>query len=227
VCSSDLPNLVYQYFEQSNCNQEHRNIMKVSEFDLDEVCIFLTAIGLGEKAHLFRDNNVDGDLLCSLSIEDLCSDLGLSSLQAKKLVRSMETENNEGGAPCASSEATLDHVKELETENAGLKAQIASLTADIQAAQGSQKAAMAAAKNPAPQAAPAPVPAPAKQAPPPQQHHHEVARGAAVGAAGGAAKGAIVGAILPGMSASDGAKAGAAVGALDGGVHGLRARRHR
>ena len=64
----------------------------------------------------------------------------------------METENNEGGAPCASSEATLDHVKELETENAGLKAQIASLTADIQAAQGSQKAAMAAAKNPAPQA---------------------------------------------------------------------------
>jgi len=45
---------------------------------------------------------VDGDLLLSLSIEDLKNDLGLSSLQAKKVMKNIEfsrslTEGNGGG----------------------------------------------------------------------------------------------------------------------------------
>jgi hypothetical protein len=109
--------------------------MKVNKFDLDEVCTFLTAIGLGEKTGPFRENDVDGDLLCSLTIEDYTAELGLTSLQAKKLLRSIDEENNAGAPNSGSSEATLQKMRNLEAENAELKKQIVAVTADIQAIQ--------------------------------------------------------------------------------------------
>jgi hypothetical protein len=179
------------------------------EYTIDEVCIWLNCIGLGTKVDPFRENAVDGNMLVTLTTEDLTGDLGLSNLQAKKVVASIESTKeitaSGGGGDSGAWEATVDS---LTKENADLKAQLAAL-------------------KPPPVAAPAPAPvaatAPAKPAPPPK-HKHEVARGAAGGAAVGATKGAIVGAIVPGMDAKDGAKAGAAVGGLSGGLRGARRR---
>jgi hypothetical protein len=186
------------------------------EYTIDEVAIWLNCIGLGEKVDPFRENAVDGAMLVTLNKEDLTGDLGLSSLQAKKVMNSVESTTEitgEGGGGDATAEQKA-FVEKLMQENAQLKAELASLKEPRQAA-------------PAPTPAPAPAPAPApKQAPPPK-NQHEIARGAAKGAAGGAMKGAIAGAILPGMDASDGAKAGAAVGATKGGLHGARARARR
>jgi len=194
-----------------------------ADYSVHEVVIWVNAIGMDDRAQAFTDNDVDGRLLIDLTDDDMKTDLGFSGLQVKKFRQklnfTLKLTAPRGGNGGGDGDA---RVVELESENEALKKELANLVA-IKAALHTPAPAPAA---PAP-SSPASAPAPAKQAPPPQQHHHEVARGAAVGAAGGAAKGAIVGAILPGMSASDGAKAGAAVGALDGGVHGLRARRHR
>jgi uncharacterized protein YdcH (DUF465 family) len=177
-----------------------------NEYTIDEVAIWLGCIGLGEKVAPFRENAIDGAMLVTLSKEDLTGDLGLSNLQTKKVLNSLESTKQitgSGGGDTTELQAEVDTLKQ---ENEKLKAEITSLKAPKQVAP-----------------APAPAPAP-KQAPPPKKQH-TVVRGAATGAAGGAMKGAIVGAILPGMDASDGAKAGAAVGATKGGLRGLRARR--
>ena len=57
--------------------------ISIKDFDIQEVCIWLNAIGLGTKVGPFRENAVDGDLLCSLSLDDLTGDLGLSGLQVR------------------------------------------------------------------------------------------------------------------------------------------------
>ena len=55
--------------------------ISIKDFDNQEVSIWLIAIGLGSHIKAFRDNAVDGDLLTSLSLDDLTGDLGLSGLQ--------------------------------------------------------------------------------------------------------------------------------------------------
>ena len=59
--------------------------ISIKDFDDAEVCIWLNAIGLGSKIGHFRENTVDGDLLCSLSQEDLAGDLGLNGLQVSEI----------------------------------------------------------------------------------------------------------------------------------------------
>jgi hypothetical protein len=124
--------------------------MKVNAFDLDEVCTFLTAIGLGDKVGSFRENGIDGDMFTTLTVEDFMSELGLTSLQAKKIVRSIEAEMSRSSSSAAPSEATLERVKALEAQNASLKRQVAAAQADVNAAQASQQAAMNAAHHHAP-----------------------------------------------------------------------------
>jgi SAM domain (Sterile alpha motif) len=116
--------------------------MKVTEFDLDDVCTFLTAIGLGDKAEPFRENCVDGSLLCTLTAEDLTSDLGLTGLQAKKLLRSIDAENNSTHTASASIDTTRDKVAALEAENAALQRAVITARADVRVAQGSQNVAV-------------------------------------------------------------------------------------
>jgi hypothetical protein len=55
------------------------------EYSVDEVCIWVNAIGLGAKMDGFRENSVDGGMLVGLTLDDLTADLGLNNLQAKKL----------------------------------------------------------------------------------------------------------------------------------------------
>ena len=143
-------------------------------YDLDEVCLFLTAIGLESKVDIFRENAVDGDMLVSLEPKDF-EELGLSGLQSKKVVRSVEfcnslaDESGGGGGDPAAMAALQKEIAELKNENAALRAQLKEY-------------------SPAPAPAPRPAPAPAPAAAPPPKPKPA---GAPVvrGAAGGAAKG--------------------------------------
>ena len=142
-----------------------------SSYDLDEVGIFLTAIGLESKVGAFRENAVDGDMLVSLQPEDF-EELGLSGLQAKKLVRSVQfaasLANDEASSKGAADPSQL---AALQKENANLKNENAALRAQLQE-----------------YTSPRPAPAPAPQQ---QHHHHQQPAGRPVirGAAGGAARG--------------------------------------
>jgi hypothetical protein len=151
----------------------------LEQWSADNVVTWICAIGLGEHADEFKENAVDGNLLASLSKEDLSGDLGLSPLQAKKVLLEMDfvrqlTSGGGGGAD-------PEEIKRLEQELQAKNAEIADLKAMLQAMQ----------PTPA-ERAPAPAPAP-KAAPPPPSHRNEhyVVRGAA----GGAAKGAVAGAV--------------------------------
>ncbi|KAL7463490.1 hypothetical protein ACHAXS_003853 [Conticribra weissflogii] len=193
--------------------------------------MWLTAQGLGEVAPRFVEEGVDGDLLLTLRDDDFKNDLGLSSLQTKKLMRNIEftriLTQSEGGGNDEETEKLKHDVEVLEGRVRRREEKIKELTEEIE-------------REPEPERAPAPAPKPSHhhQAPP-QRRGPGVVGGAARGAAGGAVKGAIVsmnayfqflnstsvGAILPGMDAGDGAAAGAAVGAFGGGMRGLGNRR--
>jgi hypothetical protein len=51
----------------------------VNEYSVEEVEYWVTAIGLPTAA--FTENAVDGEMLLSLTMEDMMGDLGLSKLQ--------------------------------------------------------------------------------------------------------------------------------------------------
>ena len=140
-----------------------------SSYDIDEVGIFLTAIGLDSKVGAFRENAVDGAMLVSLQPEDF-EELGLSGLQSKKLVRSVEFAASLADEQSSSRGADPSQLAALQKENANLKNENAALRAQLQ------------------EYAPRPAPAPAPQQ---QKQHHHPPAGAPVirGAAGGAARG--------------------------------------
>jgi hypothetical protein len=174
-------------------------------------------------------------MLLSLSAEDFVDPLGLTSLQAKKIKRSLEftkqLANESGGG---GGEETANKIKALEEINEYLKNENAALKMQLQEFQN--------AKAQPPAAAPAPAPAP-------QRKGRPVVKGAAGGAAKGAMLGAIGGAIAG--DAGKGAKVrlmkkvdfasislqlayshyfiraqiGAAMGAAGGGMQGIGARR--
>jgi hypothetical protein len=105
----------------------------IKDYDVDEVAIWLNCIGLGDHAGPFRENDIDGKLLASLTSEDLTGDLGLSHLQAKKLQRHLEftTELTGGGGGAQGDEAAAK-IKELDAEVAQLKEENAQLKAATQ-----------------------------------------------------------------------------------------------
>jgi hypothetical protein len=59
------------------------------EYSIDEVCLWVFALGLGDMADAFREAAIDGDMLLRLGDEDF-KELGLSSLQGKKVMRGIE-----------------------------------------------------------------------------------------------------------------------------------------
>lgn len=187
-----------------------------SNFSVDEVCMWLTAVGLGSKIGDFKENAIDGGMLVTLKDEDLQGDLGLSNLQVRKFHQSLEFSTSLAAAGGGGGGSTAE-VADLKKENAKLKAKIADLQAVIDALQQDQ-----------PQSAPAPAPrAPAPAPQPTKQQQHKPGHPVVKGAAGGAARGAVLGAI-GGAIAGDpgkGAAMGAAMGAAGGGMGGLAARR--
>jgi hypothetical protein len=65
-------------------------VKPVSSWSDDEVAVWLHCIGLGDKIDPFKANAVDGSLLLTLEKEDLTGDLGLTGLQAKKVLQELE-----------------------------------------------------------------------------------------------------------------------------------------
>jgi len=57
-----------------------------AEWSMEQVLQFLDFLGLGHTGDKFKENAVDGPMLAELSEEELCSELGLLKLQAKKLL---------------------------------------------------------------------------------------------------------------------------------------------
>jgi hypothetical protein len=53
----------------------------INEYTVEEVATWVECIGL--KSGPFKDNAVDGDMLCNLTPEDLTGDLGLSGLESE------------------------------------------------------------------------------------------------------------------------------------------------
>ena len=51
----------------------------VKDYTIEEVIVWVESIGLDSGP--FKDNAVDGDMLCHLTTEELSEDLGLSGLQ--------------------------------------------------------------------------------------------------------------------------------------------------
>lgn len=153
----------------------------IQEFTVEEVCMWLVAIGLGSKQDPFKDNAVDGKLLVELSDDDMKNDLSLSNLQVKKVRTSIEfckdLQTTDGGS---SSNEVVKLQQELEAcqkENEALKREIQNL------------------KNPTPTPAPVPqqAPAPAPKKPAGHPVIKETGKGALKGATLGAVAGAIAG----------------------------------
>ena len=88
------------------------------EFSIVEVGLWLAAQGLGERAPKFLEEGVSGDLLSSLTADELQSDLGLSGPQARKVLAGIEFTRNLGAGTAA-----LEENARLTQDNAGLSEQ--------------------------------------------------------------------------------------------------------
>ena len=202
-----------------------------AEYDIDDVCDWLVAIHQpSDVVDKFRENAVDGDMLVGLTMDDLQGDdLGLSKLQAKKLMQQLDFTKELASTMSGASgggdddDASTAQMAELEQKVQDIQAENAALKAQIEEYEKAKAAAAAAAAPPPPEPAPRAAPPPPQKSRP--RNEHDVIREGAKGAAKGAMAGAIVGAIAG--DAGAGAKAGAAAGGALGGVRGLERRRQR
>jgi hypothetical protein len=156
-------------------------VKPVATWSDDEVAIWLSCIGLGDKIDAFKENAVDGGLLLTLEKDDLTGDLGLTSLQAKKVLRELDFTKSlsEGGG----GDDLSKEMKQLQVDIKHCEEQIEEKDAKI----AKLERELAELRPPPP----APAPAQAPKAAPPPHHGAPVLKGAARGAAGGAVKGAI------------------------------------
>lgn len=60
---------------------------QVAVWTADEVCKWLSAIGLHNHASTFSDTDIGGALLCTLTLEDLCEDMHVPHLDAIAILR--------------------------------------------------------------------------------------------------------------------------------------------
>ena len=178
------------------------NMKHPKDFTVDDVCLFIFALGYGDKIEGFRAAAVDGDMLVNLGPDDF-KELNVSSLQSKKIERGIELLSS--FADAGSSDPS--RLKELENENAALRAQLAEY----------QKV-----SSPAAPVSAAPAPSPA---PPPQKRPPEPSMGGHV--VKGAVKGVVIGTVAGAVAgdAGKGAKIGVAAGATSGALNGIGARR--
>jgi SAM domain (Sterile alpha motif) len=117
-----------QIIEHTSTPQKHLTMkptMKsIDSYSVDDVALWLFCQGMGETAIAsFRQNDIDGGMLASLTQDELVKDLGLSRLQAKKVQRSIEFTQGLVAAPADPREIQelKSEVARLEKENADLK----------------------------------------------------------------------------------------------------------
>lgn len=130
-----------------------------SEYTQEEVAVWLNSIGLGSKVEAFKQNGVDGSLLVILTEDDVKSELGLTTLQARKFAHSLDFAKSlaaEGGGGGGAE------ILALQEENAKLKQEIERLkmiNKDLY--EKLSGGAPPPSYEPAPAPKPAPAPAPA------------------------------------------------------------------
>jgi len=217
----------------------------VEYWDKGEVALYIHCLGFDVGS--FLENSVDGEMLLSLSLDDLTVELGLDEIQAQKLLTSVEHSKSYAGGnniieksekEISELQEKVDYIKKkLLTKDQKID-KLQKDLADLELGSSFKKEDEPPIVEPLPPPIVTQTETQYQSAPPSENPHHQepqhqgpsgpgVVGGAAVGAAGGALKGAIAGAILPGMDASDGAAAGAAVGAVGGAAGGFRNRRFR
>jgi hypothetical protein len=142
---------------------------KPSEYTLEEVCVWLNAIGLGSKIPNFQVHTVDGPMLATLTVDDLQGDLGLSGLQVRKFHQSLQFANSLAAGGGGGGGYDPSRMMALEAENNTLRQENARLNDTVRKLQGGQKS-LAPAPPPAPHYVAAPAPAP-HYAPAPAPHY--------------------------------------------------------
>eukprot|EP00804_Cyclotella_cryptica_P031261 CCRYP_011078-RA/>CCRYP_011078-RA protein AED:0.03 eAED:0.03 QI:370/1/1/1/1/1/2/382/181 len=164
----------------------------IKEFSAEEVGLWLTVQGLGEKAETFMAEGVDGNLLVSLTLDEFKNDLGLSGLQAKKVMKNIEFTKELGNGGGGDSGELEEKIRALRRENEVLEDKVESLQGTIVERDAEIKQLRRKIESLSPHkkevhAAPAPVhhhsPSPAPQR---QPQGMPVVRNAAVGTATGA-----------------------------------------
>jgi polyhydroxyalkanoate synthesis regulator phasin len=148
-----------------------------NEYSAEEIGLWLVAQGLGDHASKFVDEGVDGDLLLTLSTDDLKNDLGLSSLQAKKLLKNVEFSKMTGLSDNKGNEVDklMEEVNELEEKVQVLEHAVKSKDREIAELRSKMSGMQVTAppppqpvpqsRAPAPAPKPAPAPAPARRGP--------------------------------------------------------------
>lgn len=122
--------------KQPTTNQNfNMQIKTIQSYSVNEVCVWVNSIGLGDKASAFSENGVDGEMLLSLTADEMKEELGLTSLQVKKVSRwidftkGVEKKYSEDTDSASSS----DRVKELEAQVAKLQKENKELKAKTEA----------------------------------------------------------------------------------------------
>ena len=148
-----------------------------NEYSAEEIGLWLVAQGLGDHASKFVEEGVDGDLLLTLSADDLKNDLGLSSLQAKKLLKNVEFSKMTGLSDNKGNEVDklMEEVNGLEEKVQVLEhaakskdreiAELRSKTSGMQVTAPPPPQPVPQSRAPAPAPKPAPAPAPARRGP--------------------------------------------------------------
>ena len=148
-----------------------------NEYSAEEIGLWLVAQGLGDHASKFVEEGVDGDLLLTLSADDLKNDLGLSSLQAKKLLKNVEFSKMTGLSDNKGNEVDklMEEVNGLEENVQVLEhaakskdreiAELRSKTSGMQVTAPPPPQPVPQSRAPAPAPKPAPAPAPARRGP--------------------------------------------------------------
>ena len=86
LLNSGRGNVIGNVRPRSGPNGETPPAKRLASWNVDDVCRFLATLELQHVEASFRTNAVDGLSLESLSEEDLRVHLGLSALQARKVI---------------------------------------------------------------------------------------------------------------------------------------------
>jgi SAM domain (Sterile alpha motif) len=106
-------------------NKMRPTIKSIDAYSVDDVALWLFCQGMGEAAIAsFRQNDIDGGMLATLTQEELVSDLGLTRLQAKKVQRSIEFTNGLARTDPVEIQELKSEVARLIKENEDLKDKI-------------------------------------------------------------------------------------------------------
>jgi septal ring factor EnvC (AmiA/AmiB activator) len=111
------------------------------DFTQAEVGMFLVAIGLGNKVEAFQSAGIDGSMLVVLGGEEDAAELGVSSIQGKKLLMSVEQATamaegyagDAGDTSAGETDASKVKIQDLQDENQALRTQTRDLEDEISA----------------------------------------------------------------------------------------------